>query len=60
VRTVSFHLLVAALAATMLVGATLVALAPRGGLPYAKASFSAGDAEHPRPRRLCACGRSRA
>jgi hypothetical protein len=45
VRTVSFHLLVAALAATMLVGATLVALAPRGGLPYAKASFSAGDAK---------------
>jgi hypothetical protein len=44
VRTLSFNLLVAALAATTLVGVTLFALAPRTGLPYAKASFTAGDA----------------
>jgi len=36
--------LVAALVATTLVGVALVALAPRGGLPYTKASFDAADA----------------
>ena len=44
-RTLSFNLLVAALAATTLVGATLFALAPRGGLPYATASYTARDAK---------------
>jgi len=44
VRTLSFHVLVAALVATTLVGVALVALAPRGGLPYTKASFDAADA----------------
>ena len=43
-RTLSFHVLVAALVATTLVGVALVALAPRGGLPYTKASFDAADA----------------
>jgi hypothetical protein len=44
VRTISFHLLVAALAATSLIGLALVALAPRGGLPYANASLTVRDA----------------
>ena len=44
-RTLSFHVLVAALVATTLVGVALVALAPRGGLPYSKASFTAADAK---------------
>ena len=45
-RSLSFHLLVATLAATAIVGAALFALAPRGGaLPYAKATFTPDDAE---------------
>ena len=45
-RTLSFHLLVATLAATAIVGAALLALAPRGGgLPYAKATFTPDDAK---------------
>jgi hypothetical protein len=47
VRTLSFHVLVALLAATAIVGAALLALAPRGGgLPYTQASFTAADARH--------------
>jgi hypothetical protein len=46
VRTLSFHVLVALLAATAIVGAALLALAPHGGLPYTKASFTAADATH--------------
>jgi hypothetical protein len=38
--------LVALLAATAIVGAALFALAPHGGLPYTKASFTAADAKH--------------
>jgi hypothetical protein len=46
VRSLSFHLLVATLAATAIVGAALFALAPRGGgLPYVKATFTPGDAK---------------
>ncbi len=45
-RSLSFHLLVATLAATAIVGAALFALAPRGGgLPYTKATFTADDAK---------------
>lgn len=39
-------MLVALLAATAIVGAALLALAPHGGLPYTKASYTADDAKH--------------
>ena len=45
-RTLSFHVLVALLAATAIVGAALLALAPHSGLSYTKASFTAADAKH--------------
>ena len=44
-RNLSFHLLVATLATTAIVGVALFALAPRGGgLPFAKATFTADGA----------------
>ena len=45
-RSLSFHLLVATLAATAIVGAALFALVPRGGgLPYVEATFTRDDAK---------------